>query len=85
MLDGEWSYDDWRTDHLDRWTAKRECCPCRAVAVLACLFMACRDQLLLDQPDWDYEGFMSAHLGDYLVMSQQFMAEYFAEDGQKQQ
>jgi hypothetical protein len=57
---------------------------CRVAAESFCC-MACRDQLLLDQPDWDYQGFMSAHLSDYLVMSQQFMAEYFAEDGQEQQ
>jgi hypothetical protein len=83
MLDGEWSYDEWRTDHLDSWTSKRKCCPCcfRVAAGLCC----CRGQLLLDQPDWDYQGFMSKHLSDYLVMSQQFMAEYFAEEGQEQQ
>lgn len=47
------------------------------------MFVLCRDQLLVDQPDWDFEWFMATHLSDYLVMSQQFMDECFAEPGQQ--
>lgn len=25
LLDGEWSYDEWRTAHLNNWVAKRKC------------------------------------------------------------
>ena len=54
-------------------------CCCWLAAITHC---ACRDQLLLDQPDWDFDAFMSSHLDDYLVMSHQFMEEYFAEQQQ---
>lgn len=50
-------------------------CVCVCVVV-------CRDQLLLDQPDWDFDGFMSTHLSDYLVMSKEFMDEFYAEQQQ---
>lgn len=50
---------------------------CRAVLCCAC--MVCRDQLLLDQPDWDFDWFMSTQLSDYLIMSQEFMDEYNTE------
>ncbi len=47
------------------------------------LLLLCRDQLLLDQPDWDFDWFLATHLSDYLVMSQQFMNECFAEAKQQ--
>lgn len=107
LLDGEWSYDEWRTSHLDAWVAKCKslllllCLPCccllscawSCVLVVVCicvLVVVCvcvcvhRDQLLLDQPDWDFDAFMSAHLADYLIMSQEFMDEYWAEQQQQQ-
>ncbi|KAF8058053.1 AIG2LD [Scenedesmus sp. PABB004] len=34
-----------------------------------------RDQLLLDQPDWDFDAFMAQHLPEYLNMSAAFMAD----------
>jgi hypothetical protein len=45
----------------------------------------CRDQLLLDEPDWDFDWFKSTHLKDYLVMSQEFMDEFYAEQEAQQQ
>lgn len=33
MLDGEWSYEDWRDVHLDKWVAKCKC----AVAAVPCM------------------------------------------------
>lgn len=47
--------------------------------------VCCRDQLLFDQPDWDFSEFMSQHLPDYLTMSQEFMEEYFPAAQQQQQ
>jgi len=38
---------------------------------------------MLDQPDWDFAAFMSTHLSDYLVMSQEFMDEYYADTQQQ--
>lgn len=50
------------------------------------LLLCCRrDQLQLDQPDWDFQEFMSAHLPDYLVMSKEFMEEVFPEQQQQPQ
>jgi hypothetical protein len=37
----------------------------------------------LDQPDWDFQYFMDTHLKQYLVMSQEFMDECFAEQQQQ--
>ncbi|KAF6261215.1 Butirosin biosynthesis, BtrG-like protein [Scenedesmus sp. NREL 46B-D3] len=38
-----------------------------------------KDQLLLDQPDWDFSGFMAQHLPEYLTMTKLFMQECFPE------
>eukprot|EP00879_Flechtneria_rotunda_P018383 GHRR01019282.1.p2 GENE.GHRR01019282.1~~GHRR01019282.1.p2 ORF type:complete len:151 (+),score=38.02 GHRR01019282.1:107-559(+) len=42
------------------------------------------DQLLLDQPDWDFQAFINQHLQDYLIMSKEFMDEYYATEQQQQ-
>eukprot|EP00878_Enallax_costatus_P031326 GHUV01034252.1.p1 GENE.GHUV01034252.1~~GHUV01034252.1.p1 ORF type:complete len:101 (+),score=46.50 GHUV01034252.1:631-933(+) len=43
-----------------------------------------RDQLLLDQCDWDYQAFVAEHLADYLIMTKEFMEECFPDQQQQQ-
>jgi hypothetical protein len=44
-----------------------------------------RDQLLFEQPDWDFQLFTSQHLAAYLEMTRDFMKEYFPEHQGQQQ
>jgi hypothetical protein len=79
MLDGQWSYDEWRDLHLEKWVAKRKwLCSVLPAAAL-------RDQLLLEQPDWAFDEFMSQHLAAYLVMSAEFMDEFSQQQQTQQQ
>jgi hypothetical protein len=41
-----------------------------------------RDQLLLDEPDWDYSLFLTRDLQQYLVDSEEFMREFYAAEAQ---
>jgi hypothetical protein len=65
-----------------------------AACLLACLFglgiAGCsvvpigwhRDHLQAELGDWDFAEFMSNHLGEYLIMSKEFMDEYYLQQGQ---